>query len=73
MCIRDRYYGQWLMEACVFTYDFDRFHPSEILSLIGKYGITTLCCPPTMYRMMMAEDVDAYDLSTLAYLSLIHI
>ncbi len=62
-----KYYGQWLMEACVFTYDFDRFHPSEILSLIGKYGITTLCCPPTMYRMMMAEDVDAYDLSTLAY------
>ena len=32
-----KYYGQWLMEACVFTYDFDRFHPSEILSLIGKY------------------------------------
>ena len=62
-----KYYGQWLMEACVFTYDFDRFHPSEILSLIGKYGITTLCCPPTMYRMMMAEDVDAYDLHTLMY------
>ncbi|MBU5404516.1 AMP-binding protein [Paraeggerthella hongkongensis] len=62
-----KYYGQWLMEACVFTYDFDRFHPSEILSLIGRYGITTLCCPPTMYRMMMAEDIDSFDLSTLAY------
>ena len=22
-----KYYGQWLMEACVFTYDFDRFTP----------------------------------------------
>ena len=62
-----KYYGQWLMEACVFTYDFDRFHPSEILSLIGRYGITTLCCPPTMYRMMMAENIDAYDLSSLVY------
>ncbi|MEG0665071.1 MAG: AMP-binding protein [Gordonibacter sp.] len=62
-----KYYGQWLMEACVFTYDFDRFHPSEILTLIGRYGITTLCCPPTMYRMMMAEDIDAYDLSSLVY------
>lgn len=62
-----KYYGQWLMEACVFTYDFDRFHPSDILSLIGRYGITTLCCPPTMYRMMMTEDVDSYDLSTLTY------
>lgn len=62
-----KYYGQWLMEACVFTYDFDRFHPSEILSLIGEYGITTLCCPPTMYRLMMSEDIDAYDLSSLEY------
>lgn len=62
-----KYYGQWLMEACVFTYDFDRFHPSEILSLIGTYGITTLCCPPTMYRMMMAEDIDSFDLSSLVY------
>ena len=62
-----KYYGQWLMEACVFTYDFDRFHPSEILSLIGEHRITTLCCPPTMYRMMMTENVDAYDLSSLQY------
>lgn len=62
-----KYYGQWLMESCVFTYDFDRFHPSEILNLIGRYGITTLCCPPTMYRMMMSEAIDSYDLSTLTY------
>ena len=62
-----KYYGQWLMEACVFTYDFDRFHPSEILSLIGKYQITTLCCPPTMYRLMMQEDIDVFDLSSLEY------
>ena len=62
-----KYYGQWLMEACVFTYDFDRFHPSEILSLIGKYCITTLCCPPTMYRLMMSENFDDYDLSSLVY------
>ena len=62
-----KYYGQWLMEACVFTYDFDRFHPSEILTLIGKYRVTTLCCPPTMYRMMMQENIDRYDLSSLKY------
>lgn len=62
-----KYYGQWLMEACVFTYDFDRFHPSEILSLIKRYDITTLCCPPTMYRMMMSENLDDYDLSSLTY------
>lgn len=62
-----KFYGQWLMEACVFTYDFDRFRPEEILGLIGKHGITTLCCPPTMYRLMMGTDVDSFDLSSLEY------
>ncbi len=62
-----KYYGQWLMEACVMTYDFDRFNPAEILSLIEKYKITTLCAPCTMYRMMMLEGVDSYDLSSLVY------
>jgi len=60
-------YGQWLMEACVFTYDFDRFSAAEILSLVARYGITTLCCPPTMYRLMMAEGLSGYDLTTLSY------
>lgn len=62
-----KFYGQWLMEACVFTYDFDRFHPEEILSLIPHYHITTLCCPPTMYRMMSETDLDTFDLSSLTY------
>lgn len=62
-----KYYGQWLMEACVFTYDFDRFHASDILNLIKKYDITTFCAPPTMYRMMMQETLEDYDLSSLEY------
>ena len=62
-----KFYGQWLMECAVLTYDFDRFNPDEILNLIGRYGVTTLCCPPTMYRMMMGCDVDTYDLSSLAH------
>ena len=62
-----KYYGQWLMEACVLTYDFDRFNAGEILSHISKYQVTTLCCPPTMYRLMMSENFDAYDLSSLQY------
>ena len=62
-----KFYGQWMMEACVFTYDFDRFHADEILDLIAKYQITTLCCPPTMYRLMMQENFEEHDLSSLEY------
>jgi acetyl-CoA synthetase len=60
-------YGQWIMEACVFTYDFDRFEAGDILDLIQRYRISTLCCPPTMYRLFMAADVTKYDLSSLGY------
>lgn len=62
-----KFYGQWFMEACVLTYDFDRFHADEILNLISKYQVTTLCCPPTMYRMLREADLDRYDLSSLTY------
>ena len=34
---------------------------------VGRYGVTTLCCPPTMYRLMTEVDVDAFDLSSLEY------
>ncbi len=62
-----KFYGAWTMEACVFTYDFDRFHADEILSLIDRYGVTTLCCPPTMYRLMMQADFKRYRLNSLVY------
>lgn len=60
-------YGQMLLESCVFTYDFDRFVPAEILTVLEKYKITSLCCPPTMFRFLLQEDVSKYDLSALNY------
>ena len=58
-------YGQWLCEAAVFTYDFDRFDAHDILPLFAKYHITTFCAPPTMYRFMIKEDLSKYDLSSI--------
>ena len=55
------------MEACVLAYDFDRFHANEILDLIGRYNVTTFCAPPTMYRLMMQENLREYNLSSLEY------
>ncbi|MBQ8176585.1 MAG: AMP-binding protein [Oscillospiraceae bacterium] len=60
-------YGQWLCEAGVFTYDFDRFNSDEILPMFKKYNITTFCAPPTMYRFFIKEDLSKYDLSSIEY------
>ena len=60
-------YGQWLCEAATFTYDFDRFRSEDILPMFAKYGITTFCAPPTMYRFFIKEDLSKYDLSSVQY------
>jgi len=62
-------YGQWLCEAGIFCYDFDRFDPLEILPMFSEHGITTFCAPPTMYRFLIREDLSKYDLSTIKYLT----
>ncbi len=60
-------YGQWLNEAAVFVYDFDRFDASDILPMFAKYRITTFCAPPTMYRMLIKQDLSQYDLSSVQH------
>ena len=62
-------YGQWLCEAAIFVYDFDRFDPEKILPLFKKYNITTFCAPPTMYRMLIKQDLSRFDLSTIEHAS----
>ena len=58
-------YGQWLCEGAVFTYDFDRFDAEKILPMFKQYGITTFCAPPTMYRMLIKQDLSRFDLSSI--------
>ena len=62
-------YGQWLCEAPLFIYDFDRFHADQILPMFAKYNITTFCAPPTMLRMMIREDIMKYDLSSVKHMT----
>ena len=60
-------YGQWLCEGAVFTYDFDRFDAEKILPMFAQYNITTFCAPPTMYRMLIKQDLSKYDLSSIKH------
>jgi len=63
-----KFYGQWIEGAAIFVYDIrSRFNATEILPLIEKYGITTFCCPPTIYRMLILADLDKFDFSELRH------
>lgn len=61
-------FGQWIMGAAVFVHNAKgRFSAKLTLKLLGDYGITTFCAPPTAYRMMVLEDLKKYDLSQLRH------
>ena len=61
-------YGQWIVGACVFVYDFEgRFIPADVLEVISKYRVTSLCAPPTIFRFLIREELEKYDLSALEY------
>ena len=60
-------YGQWLCEGSIFVYDFERFDAADLLPLFAKYQISTFCAPPTMYRMLIKQDISKYDLSSIKH------
>ena len=60
-------YGQWIAGANVFVYDFEKFEPVDVLHMIQKYGITSFCAPPNVFRFLIREDLTKFDISTLKY------
>ncbi len=49
-------FGPWHMGATIFSfYKEGKFDPASIIDILQKYPITTLCGPPTAYRMMAKE------------------
>lgn len=60
-------YGQWIIGAAIFVYDHERFDAATMLQLIQDYRITSFCAPPTVYRFMVRENLNDYDLSALEH------
>jgi acetyl-CoA synthetase len=60
-------YGQWIAGCAVFVYDYDKFEPRKLLDVIVRYGITSFCAPPTIYRFLIKEDLSKYRFDKLKY------
>jgi acetyl-CoA synthetase len=60
-------YGQWIMGACIFVYDHEKFTPADLLKVMQDYKVTSFCAPPTIYRFLILENLSKYDLSSLQY------
>ena len=60
-------YGQWLVGSAVMVYDFDSFDPKQLTQIINKYGVTSFCAPPTVYRYLVRKGIP--DMPTLKHAS----
>ncbi len=54
------FFAPWNAGACIFVYRAARFHAAAALQVIAEKGVTTLCAPPTVWRLLIQEDLKAY-------------
>jgi acetyl-CoA synthetase len=54
------FFAPWNAGATVFVYNYERFNARNVLDVVQRCGVTSLCAPPTVWRMMIQEDLTAW-------------
>lgn len=54
------FFAPWNAEATVFIFNYVRFQPKNVLNALVKHGVTSLCAPPTVWRMLIQEPLADY-------------
>jgi acetyl-CoA synthetase len=56
-------FAPWNAQATVFISNYTRFHAKTVLETLGRCGVTSLCAPPTVWRMLIQERLSDYPVS----------
>jgi acetyl-CoA synthetase len=54
------FFAPWNAQACVFVYNFARFVPKDTLNVLVRFNVSTVCAPPTVWRMLVQEPLADY-------------
>lgn len=57
------FFAPWNAGATIFVVNYARFEARIVLQAIAKHRVTTLCAPPTVWRMLILENLGAYDVA----------
>ena len=60
-------YGQWICGAVIVAYDTLKFNAHDMLETIQRIKVRTFCAPPTVFRFLIKEDIEKYDLSCIKH------
>lgn len=61
------YFGPWYCGSAVFVHHTEGFDPVRTLQLLQRYPITTVCGAPTLYRMLVLQDLALYRFPALRH------
>lgn len=50
-------FAPWIAGSCVFLYNYSRFDATSMMREMDRCGVTSLCCPPTVWRMLIQADL----------------
>ena len=54
------FFAPWIAEATIFVLNQPRFNARGMLDALVRCKVTTLCAPPTVWRLMIQEDLAAW-------------
>ena len=54
------FFAPWNAGATVFVYNYERFSAKAALETVLRCGVTSLCAPPTVWRMLIKEDLSQW-------------
>jgi acetyl-CoA synthetase len=53
------FFAPWIAEATIQFYSYTRFGASRFLTMLRRADVTSLCAPPTVWRMLVQADLGA--------------
>ncbi|KAL8175463.1 UNVERIFIED_CONTAM: Acyl-coenzyme A synthetase acsm4, mitochondrial [Gekko kuhli] len=60
-------FAPWLRGSSVFIHHMPQFDPRETLNTLARYPVTTMCSAPTVYRMLVQQDLTRYRFKSLSH------
>lgn len=54
------FFAPWNAGATIFVHNYERFNAARTLDVIARCGATTMCAPPTVWRLLILEDLKSF-------------
>jgi acetyl-CoA synthetase len=57
------FFAPWNAQACVLAYNYERFDARKLLEQLAHREVSTFCAPPTVWRMLIQQDLSVWRVS----------